>query len=177
MKFYKQTKLVSTHKNDNCFPTVLACLFDLRLEDVPSIENLYFTPEDDIIIEKQARFKYLNTDFILNNGEDIAKRYYNEYIHKAGSLWSTLFSIWVESLGYTIQYLYPHTETVLPQYDIDLWVEQHPDTLYTASGNSSRGCSHIVIYKDGKLYHDPHPSDEGLVEGTIYEYKYFEKIF
>ncbi len=177
MLFHKQTKLVTTHKNGNCFLTILACLFDMKPEDVPSIENLYFNKEDDIIIEKQARHKYLNQDFIERNGESVANNYYNEYIHEARCLWDRIFHIWVASLGYDIKYLYPYKEGVLPEYDIELWLQNNPDKLYTASGDSSRGCTHIVVYKNGKLFHDPHPSDEGLVEGTIYEYKYFEKIF
>jgi hypothetical protein len=37
-----------------------------------------------------------------------------------------------------------------------------PD-YYIASGLSSRGVRHSVIYGDGQLIHDPHPSREGIV--------------
>lgn len=37
------------------------------------------------------------------------------------------------------------------------------ECLYLASGPSSRGCSHMVVYQNGKLKHDPHPSREGLL--------------
>ena len=37
-----------------------------------------------------------------------------------------------------------------------------PDCLYLASGPSSRGCQHMVVMRGGKLYHDPHPSREGI---------------
>ena len=39
-----------------------------------------------------------------------------------------------------------------------------PIGYYLASGPVSRGCKHIVIMENGKLYHDPHPSREGLQE-------------
>jgi len=40
--------------------------------------------------------------------------------------------------------------------------------IYTASGPSARGVSHIVVYQDGKMIHDPHPSNEGLVKVNYY---------
>lgn len=33
---------------------------------------------------------------------------------------------------------------------------------YIAGGTSPRGLRHGVIYKDGKLWHDPHPSRGGI---------------
>lgn len=33
---------------------------------------------------------------------------------------------------------------------------------YLAYGPSSRGVSHAVVYKDGQLAHDPHPSRDGI---------------
>lgn len=35
---------------------------------------------------------------------------------------------------------------------------------YLASGKTERGTSHMVVMNDGKLVHDPHPSNAGLVE-------------
>lgn len=37
-----------------------------------------------------------------------------------------------------------------------------PNCLYLASGPSARGCSHVVVMKQGQLVHDPHPSGAGL---------------
>lgn len=39
-----------------------------------------------------------------------------------------------------------------------------PECVYLASGPSSRGCSHMVVYQDGQMIHDPHPSGEGILE-------------
>lgn len=36
--------------------------------------------------------------------------------------------------------------------------------FYIASGPSSRGVLHSVVYSGGKLVHDPHPSNEGISE-------------
>lgn len=37
------------------------------------------------------------------------------------------------------------------------------DVLYLASGPSGRGCSHMVVMRAGKLVHDPHPSNGGIL--------------
>lgn len=39
-----------------------------------------------------------------------------------------------------------------------------PDVDVIVSGPGPRGCDHAVIWRDGKLAHDPHPSGAGLVE-------------
>ena len=39
--------------------------------------------------------------------------------------------------------------------------EDFPE-YYIASGPSSRGVQHAVIYRAGELVHDPHPSGEGI---------------
>lgn len=35
-----------------------------------------------------------------------------------------------------------------------------------AAGPGPRGVAHQVLYRDGELWHDPHPSREGLLEVT-----------
>jgi hypothetical protein len=35
---------------------------------------------------------------------------------------------------------------------------------YLASGPAERGCKHIVIMRNGKVVHDPHPSRAGLID-------------
>lgn len=42
----------------------------------------------------------------------------------------------------------------------------YDDSYYLVSGKTERGTQHVCIYQNGKLYHDPHPSDAGLVEET-----------
>jgi hypothetical protein len=41
-------------------------------------------------------------------------------------------------------------------------VNDSPDFMLVI-GPSPRGISHAVVYKDGKLAHDPHPSGEGIL--------------
>ncbi len=48
--------------------------------------------------------------------------------------------------------------------DIELPPTRAPDCFYLAYGRSSRGVLHAVVYRAGKLVHDPHPSREGVLE-------------
>ncbi len=43
-----------------------------------------------------------------------------------------------------------------------------PDCLYLAHGDSPRGVKHSVVYRKGRLVHDPHPSRAGLVGDPDY---------
>lgn len=47
-----------------------------------------------------------------------------------------------------------------------------PGELVFASGPSPRGVAHQVLYRDGQLWHDPHPSRAGIVsfatDGVMY---------
>jgi len=38
------------------------------------------------------------------------------------------------------------------------------DGCYLVEGLSPRGISHVVVYKDGQMVHDPHPDNTGLIE-------------
>lgn len=38
------------------------------------------------------------------------------------------------------------------------------DGLYLACGQTERGTHHMVVYRDGALWHDPHPSRAGLAK-------------
>ena len=60
-----------------------------------------------------------------------------------------LFSEFVESKGYAAVMLPGNCE-----FEAD----------YLASGTTERGTSHMVVMNDGKLVHDPHPSNAGIVE-------------
>ena len=50
------------------------------------------------------------------------------------------------------------------------WINGHlyNDELYMVSGNTVRNILHVCIYKNGKLYHDPHPANTGLITETTF---------
>lgn len=48
---------------------------------------------------------------------------------------------------------------------LKLWhSKDYPPGRYLVSGPSVRGCSHMVVYEDGQLLWDPHPSRAGVLE-------------
>lgn len=96
-------------REGNCWQTVLACVLDLELDEVP-------------------HFVQIDVDTELN-------WFFNTYK-------------WCEKRGLSIVGTPNPPET---------------DDYILVVGKSPRGdFSHVVIYKDGKMFHDPHPSGEGL---------------
>lgn len=48
--------------------------------------------------------------------------------------------------------------------ELDDLADADPDELLLVAGMSPRGVLHQVIYCDGHLWHDPHPSREGVLD-------------
>lgn len=42
-----------------------------------------------------------------------------------------------------------------------------PSEIYLVCGRSHRGFFHCVLYRDGELYHDPHPDRTGIVKPSM----------
>ncbi len=76
-----------------------------------------------------------------------------EYYVLKYEYWRHELDLWLEKKGYKEIYIEGHL------YD---------DEYYMVSGKSSRGCRHVCIYQNGKLIHDPHPSNEGLLDEDSY---------
>lgn len=53
--------------------------------------------------------------------------------------------------------------------NLDNVQERFKDQYYMVTGPSPRGVNHIVIYKNGIMVHDPHPTREGLVREDYFE--------
>lgn len=48
--------------------------------------------------------------------------------------------------------------------ELDSVRDAEPGELLFVAGPSSRGVLHQVLYRDGELWHDPHPSRDGVLE-------------
>lgn len=42
--------------------------------------------------------------------------------------------------------------------------------FYLVIGKSARGVNHCCVYFNGKLFHDPHPSQDGLLSEDYFEF-------
>jgi len=168
MKFHKQEFLYDKEKGvrGSCFPTVLACILDLELGQVPNFQLSYWTHEEEQNIIKCLLLRYCNGSY------ENAKKYQQDNFDNHKSLmhnqWANTMDFWLASKGYVEEYILLE--------EIEEWVKKNPETPYLVKGDSSRGVGHVVIYKNGKMIHDPHPSNEGLVSLREEPYSYLKKI-
>lgn len=69
--------------------------------------------------------------------------------------WVLVLSSWLEERGWDWGVLDDHLYTGEP---------------YIVYGKNRHGITHACIYKNGALWHDPHPDDDGLIEEAQIEY-------
>lgn len=170
MKYHKQEHLVVPGQptRGSCYPTVLACFLDLDLHDVPYFHLFYYTEEEKANLYKIYDRRYLKNKPIADC-EQYEQDNYRHAISTALNFWNTCMEVFLSSRGYYIDVI----------KNIDEWLIDNPDVPYMALGDSSRGVGHIVIYKNGQLYHDPHPSNEGLANldpADHYPFRILKKI-
>lgn len=146
MRKLLQTKTIDQGKTGNCYPTVLACLLGLDIDQVPNFETLYELSNPD-------------------------------------GLWNDVKFYWLDHKGYEEV----HSDEELIQFHnaiskCDVSVKesgkrfpQFKDQYYMVVGDSPRRTeenpvTHICIYRNGKLFHDPHPSGDGLLNEQTFIY-------
>ena len=74
--------------------------------------------------------------------------------HYNNDNWSNILGKWLYEKGYAWESIKAHL------FD---------DSFYLAIGNSIRGSVHVCIYKNGELFHDPHPDNSGLIGKLRFE--------
>ena len=153
MKFHKQEHIYipgTLPIRGSCYPTVLACLLDLELDEVPYFHLFYWTRDEKINIE----------DYYNKKAEDLFESSDGKYsmetcgpINQAYNLWLNVKENWLASQRYQEELI----------TDIDTWLIENKDKPYMVFGRSERDVGHVVIYQNGEMIHDPHPSNSGLV--------------
>lgn len=93
----------------------------------------------------------LSACIAMLTGKEIAE--IPNWSHLGGAGSREAFRDWAKANGFVL--------LSLVQYQHVPWP---PQGFYIASGMSPRGIYHAVIYKDGKLWHDPHPEGGGIDE-------------
>lgn len=164
MKFHTQEHVYLGEgllQRGSCYPTVLACLLDLEIYEVPYFHLLYFSD-----VEVNNINEVFQSGF-TDKGEEWRRDYYISTYSRTKNLWYDVCKFWLASKSYRETYI----------ENIDQWVLDNPNQPYMVTGLSSRNIGHVVIYKDKKLYWDPHPSREGLTKiDEKFAYKYLKKI-
>ncbi len=162
MLYYKQEHLVIPGIEDtkgSCYPTVLACLLDKELHRVPYFHLMYWDERERNNLLSYAKQHFLDGK-VLEECETYQQDNYHQFMSQQINLWNTVLTTWLIAQGLKEAYI----------VKIDEYIKDNPDTPYLAGGMSSRGVSHVVVYMNGKLLHDPHPSNEGLVKIDNYRY-------
>ena len=88
----------------------------------------------------------------FNDGIDLENLSKDE----AGAIYQQNTRKWLQSVGYDI----------LCFTDVDFFLN-YLKGYYLVAGQSPRGYCHSVIYKDGALWHDPHPEGGGVIPEFI----------
>lgn len=165
MKYHKQLSLYVegdiTNKKGSCLQTAIACILDLELDEVPPFHLFFWSKKEDEILQQMSKEMYHDKEYQ-------ERRY--EFMY---NMWHDALIFFLASKGIKTEYFYDKENTE-EEYKISNWLKNNPDVLYTATGDSLRGVKHIVIFQNGKMIHDPHPSNAGLV--TIDFYTIYNKI-
>jgi hypothetical protein len=144
-----QTKVVVRNsqneivQNGNCWAAAIASILELPITEVPNFE-VWFKWEDGFWYAITERFLHLK-GYTLENGECF------KVFHMSADEWG---------------------KSVLKQKHGDYHevAETNLDKFYFVSGQSARGVSHVTIYQNGVMVHDPHPTREGIIEQSIFEH-------
>jgi hypothetical protein len=87
----------------------------------------------------------------LNNPEEVIQ--IQELYNREDVLWIDELRNWLDERGWDYDSLEGHLFN---------------DEFYLVGGNTIRNILHVCIYQNGKLYHDPHPSQSGLMSETSF---------
>ena len=95
--------------------------------------------------------------------------------HIEGAYWSDVMERFLSSKGYKLADSHKFRVFHDPEYGIQEgeranWIEQCENIFYLVSGQSPRGVSHMVIYKKGRMIHDPHPTKEDITTFDRFQY-------
>jgi hypothetical protein len=119
----------------NCLQASIASLLGLQLRDVPDF-SLFFD-------SKRIHWASLMDDWLADQGYELVHAPEFKYLCHG-----------IELTDADESFLNP---------DIPIEHYSVKDKVYEVSGKSPRGdFRHSCIYKDGLLYHDPHPSNDGV---------------
>lgn len=157
MKYHKQKQLYvdgDKKQRGSCLQTAYACLLDLEIDEVPPFHLFYWSDEEVNNIRKVA----------VHN-----KRDPNKESGKSSMLWSEAVEYFLASYGYA--------ESWFDADEAEEWFKENPEVYVMASGPSPRdpaNLTHVCIYQNGKMVHDPHPSNDDIV--SVNSYRFLTKV-
>lgn len=135
--------------NGNCWAAAIASILELPITEVPNFEIWFPTTWSYLWDE-------LTHAFLISKGYEI--EYDNRFrvFHLSKDEWENKIDEW------------DHPYARLGNYE-ELLMEL-TGKFYFVSGPSPRGVSHVTIWQNGLMVHDPHPSRDGILELEQFEY-------
>lgn len=94
-----------------------------------------------------------------------------------GSFWLVVMETFLKKKGFELggneQFKIAfHRDIIDYNFDpalLDKSLKYCKDKYYLVAGMTVRGFHHVVIYQNGKMVHDPHPTNEGLTTLETFE--------
>lgn len=130
------------HERGNCYPAVIASILEMEVEDVFQVQEYYDEywkgPLDDWLQERGWKIK----------GADDFKAFHQD-------LWLRQF---IDTEG-------RNPDGLPGEQWREIMRDELSDKYYFVAGTSPRNpdINHIVIYQNGKMVHDPHPDQTGIL--------------
>jgi hypothetical protein len=146
-----QTKVVVRNSKDevvvngNCWAAAIASILELPLTEVPNFE-IWFKEDTGFWWELTNRFLHIS-------GYKLVYSPWFQAFHKTEEEWND----WIKQEEFESFGNYHQAR------------EDFKDQYYFISGQSPRGVSHVTIWQNGKMVHDPHPTREGILELKSFE--------
>jgi hypothetical protein len=96
------------------------------------------------------------------------------FFHMDGAFWQDIMLTFLNTKGWELctdnRYRVFHDGAFgLEQGKRAEWMQECSGQYYLVTGKSPRGFGHICIYRNGMLFHDPHPTREGLVSEEYFQ--------
>lgn len=132
----------------NCWAAAIASILELPITEVPNFEVWFLLPCSHL-------WDDLTQAFLISKGYTI--EYDNRFrcFHKTKEEWETGID--------------EFDRKFIDIGDYDQLKIKLTDQYYFVSGTSPRGVSHVTIWKNGIMVHDPHPTREGILELKQFE--------
>lgn len=141
--------------NGNCWASAIASILEMPLSEVPNFEVWYQHKYKNRLIDGDQLWDELTQRFLIRHGYKIEFDYRFQCFHLTRKEWNVL--------------VYEESSALPNNANYDACRDELKDEYYFISGPSPRGVSHVTIWQNDKMVHDPHPSGEGILEKRQYE--------
>ena len=144
-------------QNGNCWAASIASILELPITEVPNFEVWYDHKFRGRDVNTDSIFRDLTERFLIRHEHTIEIDNRFRVFHLSKDEWES-----ESNIDYDIPY------KSLGNYD-ELR-ELLKNEYYLITGESPRKVLHVTIWKEYKMVHDPHPTNEGIITKERFEF-------